>query len=541
MNHHNPTARSKTGQHKPATIPIANDATPAHSVEAELCTLGAMLSNPATIDAVRAIVDPSDFFRNEHQIVMRHILRIHDDDGVPDIVTVAESLKQSGENKKVGEYDLLGHTLHDAVAASFSWIAADSAVQFAKIVRENADLRHAAAIGERLRANQYSREHTADEVMALAAQMLDERMGRSLGAPTTIPLSSVEPVDVEWVWPGVIPRGKLSTFAGPGGLGKTCVSLDLAARISVGGEIPGQGGARFEPGSVLFISAEDDPADTLVPRLKAAGADLDKIHVLGVAAHGRFSLADIATLTRSAQSIGDLSLIVIDPPTAYLGQTDDHKNSELRALLAPLATFAAKQNLAVLLVTHVSKSTSNRASDRILGSVAYTNAVRSAWLFKKDDDDKGRVLILPVKTNLAERATGFAYRIESTLVEGLRTSQGRVAWEAEAVDMDADEACGAESQSAKSPRGKAPTKSTNDAKWLKQFLDDRPPTFLAKIIDAARTDGILTGKSLSPLYNAKDAIPKVFPGHSIEEIEEPRMKGRSLKSWHLIRNKDQSA
>jgi hypothetical protein len=225
--------------------------------------------------------------------------------------------------------------------------------------------------------------------------------------------SEVKVRKVEWLWPGRIPLGKLTTFAGHGGLGKTFVLCDMTARITSGAAWPDQQ-EKTSPGLVLFISGEDDPEDTLVPRMIAMGADLEKVVFLKSDVQDRFTLADLPTLNKALEQAGPgVRFVAIDPPTAYLGDVDDHKNAELRALLTPLKNWTAKHQLSCVFNTHVNKQTSKvDALARVLGSVAWVNAVRAAHLFAKDPDEPLRRLFVPMKNNLGKEIQGLAYRIE---------------------------------------------------------------------------------------------------------------------------------
>src|SRR5207244_3079079 len=134
------------------------------------------------------------------------------------------------------------------------------------------------------------------------------------------PASSVTPRKVDWLWPGRLPLGKLITFAGPGGIGKTFVLCDITARITAGLEWPCCGGELAELGHVLFLSAEDDPDDTLVPRLIECGARLDRVHFLKNQVQDYFTLGDLKTLDRALAEIAEpVRLVVLDPPTSFLG------------------------------------------------------------------------------------------------------------------------------------------------------------------------------------------------------------------------------
>ena len=147
--------------------------------------------------------------------------------------------------------------------------------------------------------------------------------------------SEIKPEHVEWLWPGRIAVGKQTCIAGDPGTGKSQLSVSVAAAISSGGEWPcGEGRAPL--GNVIIFSAEDGASDTIIPRLIAAGADLNRIHIVdavGTEAGGRrgFNLqADLKLLEEKIDEIGDVGLIVIDPISSYLGKTDSHKNAEVR-------------------------------------------------------------------------------------------------------------------------------------------------------------------------------------------------------------------
>lgn len=247
----------------------------------------------------------------------------------------------------------------------------------------------------------------------------------------------VRPTQVEWIWErGVIPRGKLTTFAGMGGLGKTFILCDIAARISQGDEWPFSGSVCADRGKILLVSGEDDPDDTLVPRLMEFNADLSQIAFLSVEALDRFKLADLDAMDVVADLIGsELALVIIDPPTAYLGGVDDHNNAELRSLLTPLKGWVKRRNCGLIFNTHVNKASGGKveAMMRVMGSVAWVNTVRSAHMIAKDPNDRTRRLFLPMKCNVGEERKGLAYRIVKT------PSLARVEWLDE-VDTTADEA-----------------------------------------------------------------------------------------------------
>src|SRR5215831_1137619 len=98
-------------------------------------------------------------------------------------------------------------------------------------------------------------------------------------------LSEVEAKPIRWLWPGRIARGKVSMIAGHPGLGKSQITAALAAVVTTGGTWPVDR-TQCERGSVILLNAEDDAADTIRPRLEAAGADISRIEIIEAVVEG---------------------------------------------------------------------------------------------------------------------------------------------------------------------------------------------------------------------------------------------------------------
>lgn len=257
-----------------------------------------------------------------------------------------------------------------------------------------------------------------------------------LSQPIIIRADTVKTRMVEWLWPGRIPLGKMTTFAGLGGLGKTLCLCDITARVTRGDDWP-DGSRNAKRGQVLFVSGEDDLDDTIVPRLIACEADLSKVIFLKTEVADRFLLRDVKVLETALEQAGpDVRLVVIDPPTAYLGGVDDHKNSELRSLLSPLKSFSSKYLTSMIFNTHINKPGAAKveAMMRVMGSVAWVNAVRAAHMFSKDPNDPERRLFIGMKLNIGKEQKGLAYKIVPTPGD-----LARIEWLGE-VDLTADEA-----------------------------------------------------------------------------------------------------
>lgn len=259
--------------------------------------------------------------------------------------------------------------------------------------------------------------------------------------------SDITPKPIQWLWPNRFALGKVSILAGHPKLGKSQVSTSIASIVSTGGAFPVDR-TTCEASRVVILSAEDDPKDTIVPRLILAGANRSMVFILGMVnvvhedrvVRRPFSLEqDIVRLDGLIDVIGEVGLIIIDPLTAYLGSIDSHKVAEVRALLTPLTEFAARRGVAILCVSHLNKAGGREALLRVTGSLGFVAAARTTYLIIKDHEDDARRLFLCSGTNIAPAMPGLAYRVRGgEPVPGVPSSA--VEWEPDPVDISADQA-----------------------------------------------------------------------------------------------------
>jgi len=265
--------------------------------------------------------------------------------------------------------------------------------------------------------------------------------------------ADITPEKLDWLWEQRLPLGKSVLVAGEGGLGKSMVLAWISATVSKGGEWPCEEG-RSRCGSVIILSAEDDAADTIVPRLIAAGADRSKVHILEAVrkdddeGHRSFNLqSDLPELEKTIEQIDDVLLVIIDPITSYLGKVDSHKNADIRSVLEPLGRMAAKHHVTVIANTHLSKASGGSANSRVIGSVAFVNQARAAFIVTPDPEDSTRRLFLPSKTNLGRPRDGLAYRIADFAFPGPDDCSPiwapYVKWDDTPVTISADQAMAA--------------------------------------------------------------------------------------------------
>lgn len=230
--------------------------------------------------------------------------------------------------------------------------------------------------------------------------------------------AEVKPEPVRWLWDGWLARGKFHILAGKPGTGKTTLALGLAATVTAAGRWP-DGAHCPNASNVVIWSGEDDVADTLVPRLMAAGADMKRVHFVNCVndAKGPRSFDPAVDVPLLAQAISNLrpALFILDPVISAVAG-DSHKNAETRRALQPIVELAANVGCAVLGITHLAKGTAGRDPlERVTGSVAFGALARVVLLaFKRENVPPGEVarLLARAKSNLGPDDGAVGYELE---------------------------------------------------------------------------------------------------------------------------------
>jgi hypothetical protein len=258
------------------------------------------------------------------------------------------------------------------------------------------------------------------------------REREALERRTVVALAEVQAKPVRWLWPGRVPLGKLTVLDGDPGVGKSAVALDLAARVSRGEELPdGASGDLGGPTAVVLLAAEDGLADTVRPRLEAAGADLGRVVAMtGIAgADGPRPVVlprdwlEVARVVARARA----RLLVVDPLMGYLDRrVNAYRDQDARQALAPLVVLADGVGAAVVVVRHLTKAAEVNALYRGGGSIGIIGVARSGLLAASDPDDPSgeRRVLAVTKGNLAGQVPALGYRLESMGGPG----RVRVAW-----------------------------------------------------------------------------------------------------------------
>lgn len=224
-------------------------------------------------------------------------------------------------------------------------------------------------------------------------------------------LSDVEAAKVEWLWEPLIPFGMVTIVEGDPGIGKSFLMMHLAALVSTGGKLPN--GQRVRKGHVLAISAEDDAAYTVRPRIDAMGGDPERIRYL--AEYSAFDDKGLAAL-RTEVLEHEPSLIIIDPLFAFVPSASDmYKPNEIRALLAQLAEVASESEAAMIVVRHLRKSSATKAICQGIGSIDVIGAARSALLVGIHPEDIDLRVVAHLEHNVAPRGDSWLYELDAKI------------------------------------------------------------------------------------------------------------------------------
>lgn len=226
-------------------------------------------------------------------------------------------------------------------------------------------------------------------------------------------LSDIEARPIDWLWPGRIPLCKITILDGDPGVGKSLITVDLAARVSTGQPMPdGTPGRR---GTIVLVAPEDDPHDTLKPRLEAAGGDPTRVLLLPTRetfdsnkmqiSDRPFSLSkDFDALAKAIKFAGAV-LVILDPLTAVIGNSINISGDQaIREILNPLTHLAEQTRCAILIVRHLGKTSFSNPLYRGAGSIGIIAAARAGLIVAPHPENHHQRILATTKNNLSKRA-----------------------------------------------------------------------------------------------------------------------------------------
>jgi putative DNA primase/helicase len=261
--------------------------------------------------------------------------------------------------------------------------------------------------------------------------------------------SDIKAEKVKWLWPGRFSRGNVSIIAGEPGLGKSQIAAKLAATVSRGRKWPCKEGSAPK-GHVIMIIAEDGAADTVRPRLEAAGANLKRVSIIKEVADRTTDprpfrlLADLDRLDQVIGNVRDPQLVIIDPLSACLTPVDGQQFNgndvaQVRRLLGRVDALAKKHDIAIVFISHLTKASGGSALTRLLGSSAFAAAARAVFLVTRGAAGSNWRRLAPAKNNLGSDSTAIQFRIEQKkLPNKIRASY--IIWNKNRLPINADDA-----------------------------------------------------------------------------------------------------
>jgi hypothetical protein len=235
------------------------------------------------------------------------------------------------------------------------------------------------------------------------------------------PASEIKPRPVRWTWNGRIPAGEFTLTPGRGGIGKSTFHAWVVAHLTRG-TLPG---VHFgTPKPCIIAASEDSWARTIVPRLIAAGADMDLVYRVDVITESDVEVSislprDVDGLAEEIGRIG-AALLSVDPVMSVLSHgLDSHKDADVRQALTPLARLADRTGCAVLGNAHFNKSSGSDPLSLVMGSAAFGNVARAALGFARDTEAEDQSCVISqVKNNLGRLdLPSLRYRIDTAWID----------------------------------------------------------------------------------------------------------------------------
>lgn len=301
-------------------------------------------------------------------------------------------------------------------------------------------------------------------------------------------LAEIEEEKITYLWHPYIPLNRVTLLGGDPGAGKTFITAAIAATLSRGESLPGEEEGIREPMNVLMLSAEDDPGDTLKPRLRNLKANMNKIFI--ETADIVLDKDGLAAIDKMVE-VTEAKLLIIDPIVAYLGsKMDMNRANDVRPIMKSLATLAKKREIAILVIRHNRKASPGTPEGKRLysgfGSIDFTAAVRSELAVETGRQDRN--FFYHIKMNSGPKGKGLRYWIEN-----LDDDTGLFHWDG-FVEVQLKPNGGI----SKKFKGEDEMKS-----WLHDLLKDKPEGELAKNVLAM---GKLKGYSQTKLEHVKKGL-----------------------------------
>lgn len=286
-----------------------------------------------------------------------------------------------------------------------------------------------------------------------------------------ITASDVPETKTDWLWWPYIAAEHINIIAGMGNEGKGLVCMHLAACVTKGRAFP-LCAEKHEPGNVLWCEMEDDISSTIIPRMKAAGCDMQRIKILNPDEFLKISNQQHVEILENAIEDFQPRLIVLSPMNSFLGPININSEVEVRAAFERLRMPTVGTGCAIIGIAHANKKTELSAIERISGSVAYVNYCRSVILVTAENDQTRR--FIHGKWNNSTKSPDLLYTPYYNGTDPRKRDQHvRLKWDAPLNDVDHKKAFNIPTE-AEADKEKAP-------QWLERILQEKGPMAIAEL------------------------------------------------------------
>lgn len=404
------------------------------SVEMEQGALSALLQDPARLAHAREAMKPYELYKDAHRAIYEAMLYLYDNNESVDTITLSDELMRRGCFVSCGGHAYLS-TLLDAAPTPEHFATYAQGVRRDALRRDGIQKAH--EVKTLLQSNRLADGTEVQDGLDYIARSnghyhFSRMVSEVEKGNEPMCLDAITSETVEWFWPDWLPVGKFVVMSGDPGIYKSGISLTLAAILSKGAPMPLRETPSGEPRNTLLFVAEDGIADTVRPKLEAAGADMKRIFAYTSLQMPEVDLTILERIIREKS----ISLVVFDPLNSFIPESADGQTSVAlrRKFLSPLTTLSEQYRCTILGLAHLNKMASvTNAVYRSSGRIDFVAAARVAMLCAKDPTGDGYILARS-KGNLSKEPQPIRYHIE----HDLEFNAPYVVWDGVAIGMDAD-------------------------------------------------------------------------------------------------------
>ena len=370
---------------------------PPHSVEAEQSVLGGLLLENSAWERIGDLISEEDFYRYDHRLIYRHIIKLLEANKPADVVTVAESLENSAELNNVGGLAYIGALAQNTPSAA-------NIRRYAEIVRDRSVMRSLVEVGTSIADSAYSPNGRS------ASDLLDEAEGKVfhiaemgskgkqgfLDMPTLLPqvveridmlFSRENPSDVTGVPTGFadldrmtsgLQAGDLVIVAGRPSMGKTAFSLNIGENVAIDSGLPvavfsmEMGGTQLVMRTIGSVGKLDQHKlrigrlqDEDWQRLTYAVGKLNEAPLFIDETPALTALDLRARARRLYRQCGKLGLIIIDYLQLMSGNSQgENRATEISEISRSLKALAKELNVPVIALSQLNRGLEQRPNKR---------------------------------------------------------------------------------------------------------------------------------------------------------------------------------